>query len=392
MMSTLFDQAQKRTNQTVRGRATYERGTQRGNAHLLIVALDYIGTPQQCQSTTNAHNMEHLAELCGVSCVSLYNDGCKKRLVCEAIQSSGGKCGPQDTLVIYYAGYARQLEDDNGDEVDGFDEALVLYDEKGKLSEDGLLRDDDFGRTVADSCTPEANVLIIADCNNSGSIADLNSAIWRDRRAISISACRDSQNVAEAALGGGGIFTHSMLLAIDRLGRLSETEYSVGLLFNAALKEDFEVFDSKQDFTIQALDNCQPDSMLWPLIPPAGYDSPLREAANKAEGGRGTSRKDVMTRDAAAVDETPLADAEQTHPSTFFGRWALFCGVELPSQTTAAVLATAMITTGVVSADVLQDANLQMVLAAIDPSYLTVVQGMDMMYKSTRYCEVCSTM
>lgn len=393
MMSSLFDQACKSTNERVRGKATYAPGSRRGRAHLLVVALDYTGTPHQCQSTNDARNMEHLAELCGVSCVSLYNDGCKRRLVCEAIQASGRRCGPEDTLVIYYAGYARRLQDDDGDEADGLDEALVLYDDRGELSEEGLLRDDDFSRLVAEACSPETSVLIIADCNNSGTVADLNSAVWRDRRAISISACRDSQ-VAGAATGGGGIFTHSVLLAIDRLGRLGEAEYSVGLLFNAALKEDDDVFDSKQDFTIQALDSCQPDSMPWPLIPPGTYDSPLREVANKTAGGPDSSGKDVMTRDVAVV-EAPSVDDEPVKPppTTIFGRWALCCGVELPSQTEAAVLVTTMVTTGVVSADVLKDANLQRVVAAIDPSYLVVVQGMDLILNQSRgYCQVCPTM
>ncbi|GAB4025600.1 caspase family protein [Spirosoma koreense] len=53
-----------------------------------------------------------------------------------------------DQLLIHYAGHARQLVDDNGDETDGYDEAIVPYDAPPvhRLQPDGYLRDDDLNR------------------------------------------------------------------------------------------------------------------------------------------------------------------------------------------------------------------------------------------------------
>ncbi|WP_020607209.1 caspase family protein [Spirosoma spitsbergense] len=51
-------------------------------------------------------------------------------------------------LIVLYAGHARQLPDDNGDETDGYDEALVPYDAPpvSQNQPDGYLRDDELNR------------------------------------------------------------------------------------------------------------------------------------------------------------------------------------------------------------------------------------------------------
>merc|ERR1711862_1008838 len=84
--------------------------------------------------------------------------------------------------------------------------------------------------------------------------------------------------------GKGGIFTHSMLLAIDKLDNFGRVEYSAGTLYKATVKEDNEIFHSKQDITINASPQGDPDNMAWPLIP-HDYVAPLNGAMQAISGG-----------------------------------------------------------------------------------------------------------
>ncbi len=62
------------------------------------------------------------------------------------------RVGPGDHVVIHYSGHGHQIFDDNGDEIDGLDEALVSYDAPMKMKDgyDGSLhfRDDELGKMI----------------------------------------------------------------------------------------------------------------------------------------------------------------------------------------------------------------------------------------------------
>lgn len=65
-----------------------------------------------------------------------------------------------DTLLIHYSGHGTQVYDRNGDELDGYDEALYLY--------DGMVIDDDLREVLL--LIPEgAKVILMLDCCFSGS-------------------------------------------------------------------------------------------------------------------------------------------------------------------------------------------------------------------------------
>merc|ERR1712007_133056 len=95
---------------------------------------------------------------------------------------------------------------------------------------------------------PDARVIVLADCCHSETIADLHKHEWAEREVISITGCMDCQTAGD--VGEGGIFTHSLLYAVEALQEL-RSEYSVGLLYNATVKEEEVVFRSKQNITIQ---------------------------------------------------------------------------------------------------------------------------------------------
>eukprot|EP00415_Alexandrium_ostenfeldii_P003465 UN3465 len=111
------------------------------------------------------------------------------------------------------------------------------------------------------------------DCQHPGPVLDLTTKSWQGRQAVSISGCQDGQYAEERMMCG--IFTHSLLLAIDKLSKVGRDNYSVGMLFNATLHEGDIVFDGKHDLVLQAAPQLTTDVMAWPLVPPIGYQAPL---------------------------------------------------------------------------------------------------------------------
>ncbi len=79
---------------------------------------------------------------------------------------------PIELAVVYYAGHGQQVTDQNGDEDDGYDEALVLW---GAHAEDPdghhHLRDDDFGAALVRlqrALGPKGHLLVVMDMCHSG--------------------------------------------------------------------------------------------------------------------------------------------------------------------------------------------------------------------------------
>ena len=63
------------------------------------------------------------------------------------------KVKPGDIAVFHFSGHGQQVWDDNGDEIDGLDEALVPYDspkdyKEGVYEGEQLLRDDELGKAI----------------------------------------------------------------------------------------------------------------------------------------------------------------------------------------------------------------------------------------------------
>lgn len=73
--------------------------------------------------------------------------------------------GPKDRVFFYFSGHGTQVPDQNNDETDGLDEAMVLHDIDGK-SYSGLYVDDDFGAALKK--IPSQNVIVMVDACHSG--------------------------------------------------------------------------------------------------------------------------------------------------------------------------------------------------------------------------------
>ena len=83
-----------------------------------------------------------------------------------------------DIAVIHFSSHGQQLEDNNNDEVDGFDEAIVPYgasfsfdSAKYKILQAEYLRDDEFGEMITrirNKLGKEGDVLVVMDACHSG--------------------------------------------------------------------------------------------------------------------------------------------------------------------------------------------------------------------------------
>lgn len=102
-----------------------------------------------------------------------------KKGIENAFESLLHNCDPGDIVVIHVSSHGEQIEDDNGDEADGLDEAIVPYD--AIYSEDksrfntisaGYLRDDEFGDMIIDlrnKLGKNGDILVTMDACHSGS-------------------------------------------------------------------------------------------------------------------------------------------------------------------------------------------------------------------------------
>lgn len=83
---------------------------------------------------------------------------------------------PGGAAVFHFSGHGQQVQDDNGDEVDGYDEAIVPYDAQrdytpGKYTGQNHLRDDELGILLSElrrKLGPQGHLLVLLDACHSG--------------------------------------------------------------------------------------------------------------------------------------------------------------------------------------------------------------------------------
>jgi hypothetical protein len=248
------------------------------NVYMVCIALDYKGTGNELTCTKDGDNMMDLWQQCGMPAQNVKklfdNDG-NKDAVTQAVRELGGQCNAGDYFIFYYSGHGTSVPDKDGDEEDGKDEALCLVTPDGKIDWSSFMTDDELADLLTSSLQDGVKTIILADCCHSGTISDFSSSGWGAIKACSISGCTDSQTSGDT--GNGGIFTHSLLMAIGKFVEDGTTSYSLGQLYNSTLEFDDSVFDSKQDITCACSDALSsPTGMAWPLIPDS-YTAPMSQ-------------------------------------------------------------------------------------------------------------------
>merc|ERR1719221_444057 len=149
-------------------------GDLEGEIHVLLCGIDYAccappwGGPGHTLDTRPAFEMMvTLATLCNAATVkTLWNQQVTYDNVAAAIEEVGGQCGPGDYFVFYYTGHGDHLIDDDGDEEEGKDEAMCFLGPDGQPEprHEVWMRDDDLAQAITESVTPEAQILVLADC------------------------------------------------------------------------------------------------------------------------------------------------------------------------------------------------------------------------------------
>ncbi len=108
--------------------------------------------------------------------VVLTNENATKSSVVRQLEALARYTGRGDHVYIHFSCHGQQMIDDNGDEPDGLDEALVLYDarrrfEAGRYEGENHLRDDEFGKyldRIRLRAGPQGQVVVVLDACHSG--------------------------------------------------------------------------------------------------------------------------------------------------------------------------------------------------------------------------------
>ncbi|KAL9335508.1 hypothetical protein Peur_072689 [Populus x canadensis] len=147
-------------------------------------------------------------------------------------------CQPGDSLVFHFSGHGSQQKDQNGDELDGYDETLCPTD----FETQGMMVDDEINEIIVKPLSHGVKLHAIIDACHSGTVLDLpflcrmdrsGKYVWEDHRprsgewkgtsggeAISFSSCDDDQTSADTSalskITSTGAMTYSFILAIER--------------------------------------------------------------------------------------------------------------------------------------------------------------------------------
>ncbi|XP_076893569.1 metacaspase-1-like [Bidens hawaiensis] len=173
-----------------------------------------------------------------------------KRNIQAALRWLVQGCQPGDSLFFYYAGHASQIQDEDGDEVDGYDEALCPLDYKVA----GTILDDEINATIVAPLPRGVTLHSVVDTCFSGTLLDLPFLCkinwdglykWEEHqltnkgtrggKAVCISACADDQISADTSVFTGraiGALTFSFIQTIE-----NESKLTYGMLLSSMRKK-----------------------------------------------------------------------------------------------------------------------------------------------------------
>lgn len=143
-----------------------------------------------------------------------------------------------DRVLVYYSGHGSQVTDLNGDERDGFDEVLTMYDlayADGEYT--GVLRDDEFNALLEG--IPSERVAVVVDaCCSGTAMRSLNidsSAYGAGEFVVKSQGCRSTQTDSSAGFADSESVQGMVFLAAAQDGEQSLAT-TRGSLFTLALQ------------------------------------------------------------------------------------------------------------------------------------------------------------
>jgi len=149
-------------------------GTKRG----VLIGINYVGQNGELSGCHNdVHNIgKYLTRCMGFRQEDmriLMDDGQHQdptySNIMRAFQWIVNESQPGDTVWIHYSGHGGRLEDQDGDEDDGYDETLIPVD----FQSAGQIRDDDLLKHLVKPMQQGVLVTCLMDCCHSGTVLDL---------------------------------------------------------------------------------------------------------------------------------------------------------------------------------------------------------------------------
>ena len=196
------------------------------NIALLIAINDYKGTENDLNGCLNDQSDMEKLLYPKYQIVKVKDSECTVVAVKNKIIDIIHTLKSGDNFIIYYSGHGTQVSDKNGDEKDGYDEALYLY--------DGALIDDDLGYILT-NLPDGVTCLVLLDSCFSGTatrsigkkkyfkLFDVEPHVQKRKSVIKnrdiewcvISGCSENQTSADAYINGryNGAFTYFLIKA-----------------------------------------------------------------------------------------------------------------------------------------------------------------------------------
>lgn len=161
------------------GNLQYQYSDCTGPKKAVLVGINYFGTSNQLNGCINdAHNVEKFLLTQGFSqenIVILTDDSKMARQVptrqniLDAMKWLVKDAQPSSSLWFSYSGHGVQVEDTNGDEEDGYDEAICPLD----FQQSGLITDDEMHQVMVRPLPQGVRLTALFDSCHSGSALDL---------------------------------------------------------------------------------------------------------------------------------------------------------------------------------------------------------------------------
>ena len=148
----------------------------------LLVGISSYEDARSWKSLSSLNDIKYLKAALlqqGFSSENIYTvqeEAATHKGILKALDDLSEKTQKGDIVYFHFSGHGQQIEDDNGDEADGYDEALVPYDAKGKYDPVNYtgknhLRDDELGiklQKIREKIGPSGGLLVMLDACHSG--------------------------------------------------------------------------------------------------------------------------------------------------------------------------------------------------------------------------------
>ncbi|MFN9582744.1 MAG: caspase family protein, partial [Bacteroidota bacterium] len=152
------------------------------NKQAIIIAIDEYPSESGWSSISSDKDVELLMPVYEAqgfqNPVVVRDKAASKEGILSAMRNFRDRCKPGDIVLVHYSGHGQQIADNNGDEPDGLDEALVAWGAPAEYytgyNGEKHLRDDEFNELLLDirgKIGSKGNMLVVVDACHSGTIS-----------------------------------------------------------------------------------------------------------------------------------------------------------------------------------------------------------------------------